>query len=132
MKKIIILLFATLLFGCIKYKNGKTFDEDVKIESLGEPIKIEYYQRMRTQNSNELEKNPAFQITEKAKISGAMSEIKTAKDAGLWKGIWDKVIITYPDTILQLSVSEKKIGYYDHLYYLKENNFIERHLKQQE
>jgi hypothetical protein len=126
MKQIII--FTSLIFvlftSCIINKN--TFDNQSKINSLGQPLKIEYYKHIQGQ-AFMLNKIPEFSIIEKSEIEKIINEIRMADNPKPFKGAgWDRIIITYSDTILKINTDKEKIGYKANgiFYELNRNNFI--------
>src|SRR6187431_888943 len=93
-------LILVLFTSCIINKNN--FDQEYKIKSLGQPLKIEYYKHIERQAFT-LNKIPEFTITEKSEIEKIINEIRMADNPEPLKGAgWDRIVVTYSDTILKI------------------------------
>lgn len=94
-------------------------------------MKIEYYNHIEGQ-AFKFTDTPEFEITDSIEIEGAINEIRMADNPEPWKGAgWDRIIITYSDTILKINTNKKKIGFSASgtFYDLNRNNFITKRIK---
>lgn len=126
---IITLTALTMLLSTCVGKR-KSFDKDNNIGSLGRPIKIEFYKHIPGQ-AFKYNIEPEFTLTEQTDINEALQEVKEASNPEPWKGAgWDRIVITYSDTIIKINTNKKKIGLSasGSFYTLNKNNFITKRL----
>ena len=125
--KYLSLLVFILLTSCIRDNN--LFENEIK--QFSKPIKIEYFKHLEGQVLK-FKENPEFSINKSQEIEEIIKEIKMANNPEPWEGIgWNKIIITYSDTILQINTNEKKIGLSASgmFYALENDNFITKRIK---
>jgi hypothetical protein len=119
-----ILFVMLILTGCFKSKS--TFDKNGTIENLGVPIKVEYFKHL-SGTAFQFSDTATFVITDILELKTVINEIKNADSPEPWKGAgWNRIKISYPDTIVNINTDNKKIGvsasgaFYD----LGKENFI--------
>ena len=106
---ILTICFLTIFISCNRNKN--TFDKENKMKLLGQPTKIEYYKHLEGQ-AFKLVENPEFIVTDSIEIANITDGIRMANNPEPWKGAgWDRIILTYSDTILKINTNKKKIGF---------------------
>jgi hypothetical protein len=128
--KLFSLILTSVLLGC--FGNRNTFDKESNISKFGQPSKIEYFKHIDSYAFN-VDSIPTFTIKNKTEIKEALEEIRNASNREPWKGAgWDRIVLTYNDTIIKISTNKKKIGlgasgsFYD----LDRNNFITKRLNE--
>lgn len=122
---IIVLLLLTRCSG-----DKSTFDQNGKIKKLGTPIKVEYFRHIEGQ-AFQYSDTATFVITDQQELNFVIDEIKNADNPELWKGAgWDKIMVYFNDTILNINTNNKKIGPYANgtFYNLKKDNFITKRI----
>jgi hypothetical protein len=126
--KLFSLILTSILLGCLG--NRITFDKQNQISKYGQPSKIEYFKHI-DKLAFKHDSIPTFTIQNKTEINEALEEIRNASNPEPWKGIgWDRIVLTYSDTIIKINTNKKKIGlgasgsFYD----LNKNNFITKKL----
>jgi hypothetical protein len=124
------LILTSILFGC--FGNRITFEKDTQVSKYGQPIKIEYFKHMDRQAFKQ-DSIPIFTIQNQTEINEVLEEIRNANNPEPWKGAgWDRVVLTYNDTIIKINTNKKKIGlgasgsFYD----LDKNIFITKRLNE--
>lgn len=128
--KLFSLILTSILLGC--FGNRITFDKENQISKYGQPNKIEYFKHIDRQAFKH-DSIPTFTIQNKTEINEALEEIRDANNPEPWKGAgWDRIVLTYNDTIIKINTNKKKIGlgasgsFYD----LDRNNFITKRLNE--
>lgn len=123
------LTVTLLLISCSTKKS--TFDQNEKIQKLGTPSKIEYFRQIDG-GSFDFSDTATFVITDPNELNSVMNEIRNADNPESWKGAgWDRITVTFSDTILNFYTNIKKIGtsangtFYD----LEKENFITKRLR---
>jgi hypothetical protein len=119
-----------ILTGC--FRNKSTFDHNGSIEKHGKPIKVEYFKHI-TSKAFQYSDTATFVIIDQSELKTVINEIKYANNPEHWKGAgWDRIKITYIDTILNIYTDKTKIGMSASgiFYTLNKQNFIVRRIEQ--
>lgn len=122
-------LIITIFFSRC-FSDTKTFNEENAISQLGTPQKITFFKHINGQ-AFQFEDVPTFTIKNKNEIKTALVEIANANKPEPYKGAgWDKIVLTYHDTIISLKTDKHLIGLHASgtFYQLSKNNFIKRKL----